>query len=291
MVEYDEKIYKYKSIEGYCALDSHNELPICMDYIYIWGEEKIYRKKKSANCNCNVEEYLQKVSEKKPKCIQCKQNLSDCEIIIDGEEYPCQICQANNYAYTNDVKQNVKKQIGECPICYEEKQISRFCQNNHYFCDECISGEYENYQVTEEDKPIFPYEEEIKQKYIKFLNDGKYLTEEGLIDLDQDYQQKLKKKDLNSNSDVYIESEEPEYFGKVFNRDYDTDDDDGFSFKFIIGNNEEEKTQAEEWTNKMISDYLNNYFEWKSKKEGIEQKTIIEPILDCPLCRKSFIEF
>ena len=123
MVEYDEKIYKYKSIEGYCALDSHNELPICMDYIYIWGEEKIYRKKKSANCNCNVEEYLQKVSEKKPKCIKCKQNFSDCEIIIDGEEYPCQICKANNY---------VKKQIGECPICYEEKQISRFCQNNHY---------------------------------------------------------------------------------------------------------------------------------------------------------------
>ena len=91
-------------------------------------------------------------------------------------------------------------------------------------------------------------------------------TIEGLIDLDQDYQQKFKKKDLNSNSDVYIESEEPEYFGKVFNRDE------------IIWS----------WTNKMISDYLNNYFEWKSKKEGIEQKTIIEPITDCPLCRKSF---
>lgn len=210
--------------------------------------------------------------------------MSDFDIYLGGGDYPCKDCQIINYAFTNDVEQKVNQQIGECPICYEEKQISRFCDNNHYFCDDCMSGKYENYDVTEQDKPIFPYEEEIEKKYVKFINEGKYFTEKGLIDVDQNYQQKLKKKYLNSN--IYIESEEPEYFGNIFNRNYNPDSDEFFSV--FIENNEKKIHQGYVWENEMITDYTCKIIEWEHKKQGIEKQTIREPETICPLCRKHF---
>lgn len=291
MSEYDKEISEYKTVEGFCNLDKDTELPVCMDSI-IWDEETEYRKKKSAICSCVVEEYLQTVSEKTPKCLQCKVNLTDCQIMLEGKDSLCDDCQASNYTFTNNVKQKINQQIGECPICYEEKILSRFCKNNHFFCDVCINGKYEMYKVTEEDKPIFPYGEEIKHKYMKFMNEGKYLTDDNLIDVDQNYKQKLKKKDLHSdfNSDVYIESEEPEYFGKVFNRNYDINDKnlDGFSFKVFIQDSEENLCDSDIWQNNMIDNYLFRILDRKDKKEGTIKKTLKECLLNCPMCRKYF---
>ena len=128
---------------------------------------------------------------------------------------------------------NIKSKIPK----YKKKKIN--------FDDEFLHKNITNNKLLFE--PKFPYNNKIENKWRKWKNNGKYLTDDGFIDYEYD-SKNLSSCNLISYNNVayYIISEEPDFFGN----------------KYYINKN---KNNYDLWEDDDIYNYCLRWKKWRSE--------------------------
>lgn len=186
--------------------NKYQNVPNCFKEIET-KKGNIWKKMRGKECDCEI-----------PVCSKC--SISDFFTTILGKN-KCRNCDIND-----SFLDQFENKIDECIICLENKEVFNFCKNGHYWCRQC--SEYKMNLIGYE--PQFPFNEDIENKYWKWINNGYFLTDQNLIDKDENFENNLTisriecyNEDTNEYEIKSIKSELPNYFGNIINNNNEID--------------------------------------------------------------------